>query len=156
SRSFNVLLPGQESMEFEITEVGRPDQAWKVINQAVVNLSTRIPFAGHLSGLQPGGAVNRGPLLVKKFFLPALGISLECYRSVFEMRQKDWCNPRVIVNYLTFCESGFRIKYLVEMRQTQFAPVNIYALWTHGLQVHWCYYRSKSRFPARILPRRAT
>jgi len=53
--------------------------------------------------------MRRAALFVKKTAFNTIRIAFDRERPVFEVRQENRRNPDVIINYIRFGESGFRI-----------------------------------------------
>src|SRR5207244_11737806 len=78
----------------------------------------------YLRGLHPVRPVRRAVLFIKKFAFHTVGISLQCQRAIFQVRQKQWGYANVIVNYLSLGEAGLWINDLVEVGYRQLLPFN--------------------------------
>ena len=80
-----------------------------------------IAFAPHFCCLHPFRAMRRTVLFVEKFAFHAIGISLHGERPIFQMRQKHRRDADVVIDHLSFGESDFRIKHLVQVRYLNLA-----------------------------------
>ena len=107
-------------MQFEIGEVRRPDQRRQILREAIIHHPI-VAFAPDFGRLHPFRPMRRAILLVKELAFHAVGVTLHGKRPVFEMRQEDWRDADVVIDYLAFGESDLRIKHLVQVRNLNLA-----------------------------------
>src|SRR5271165_3033704 len=84
-----------------------------------------IAFAPDGNGLHPVRPVLRGILLVKKFFIHAVGIALARERTPSQMRQNRRRNPDVVVDDLLLGKPSGGIQNLFQIRQLELLALNL-------------------------------
>ncbi len=118
--TFDVVLARERSVQLEIGEVRRPNQCRQILRETIIHHAI-VAFAPHFGRLHPFRSMRRTILFVKKFAFHAVGIALHGERPIFEMRQEDWRDADVVIDYLAFGESDLRIKHLVQVRHLNLA-----------------------------------
>ena len=59
--------------------------------------------------------MRRTVLFIKKFAFHSIGIALHSERPIFQVRQKHRGHANVVIDYLPFGETDFRIKHFVQV-----------------------------------------
>ena len=112
-------------MKLERRELSHPDERRAVVADAVVDLALVAP-APDRRRLDPVGAVLRAALLVEVLLRDAVGVALQRHRAAAEVRQDRVGDPRVVVDHLALGEANLGPEHLVEIRQLELVPVDVY------------------------------
>src|SRR5947207_9335902 len=78
-----------------------------------------VAFTPNFRGLHPTRPMRRAIFFVEERLIDTVRVPFHGERPVLQMRQQHRRNANVVVDYLTFRESGFRIEDLVEVRDRE-------------------------------------
>ena len=113
-RPFDVVLARKRRVQLEVGQVCGPNEGGKIVHETIVH-DPLIAFAPDFCRLHPFWSMRRTVLFIKKFAFHSIGIALHSERPVFQVRQKHWGHANVIIDYLSFGETDFRIKHFVQV-----------------------------------------
>ena len=102
-------------MQFQISKVCRPDEGGEIVRQTEID-GILVPFAPNRGDFQPLGAESGASFLIEELSFNSVRIAFECQRPVFEMRQENGRDADVIVDNLTFGETGGGVEDFVQTR----------------------------------------
>ena len=101
-------------MQLEVGQVSSPNECGQIVHEAIVH-NPLIAFAPHFCRLHPFWSMCRTVLFVKEFAFHAIRIALHGERSVFQVRQEHRRHANVVIDYLPFGETDFRVKHFVQV-----------------------------------------
>src|SRR5687768_2232479 len=102
-------------MDFQIRQIGQPNEGRAIVNENVADVSTRFSTRNGES-LDPFGCEAGSILFVKEFTESAIGIALQSDRAVFQVWEQDFGQPGVEVNDIGFTDLTFGKEDLVQIR----------------------------------------
>src|ERR1700720_599985 len=110
-------------MRLNRRQVRHPYHRRQVIRQNMVD-GAPVVFAPNGRGLYPVGSVGRGVLLKKELANNPVRIAFQRQWASGKMWYEKRRDAGVIVDHLSFGETGRRIEHLVQIRQRQMSALN--------------------------------
>src|ERR1700761_309695 len=110
-------------MKLQTRGIRAPHQGREVVDQNVLNVATACA-PGNGKSLNPFGRKTRTLLLVENLAVDPVGKPLQSHGPVVKMRKQIFGYADVVINNLTFSETGLRVEYLIEIGDRNTAALN--------------------------------
>ncbi len=109
----------EEAVEFDGGEIGGPCESGGLVDGAVVE-EVVVVFGPELGGFDPVGLVGGTAFFVEEHFVDAVGVAFEGDGAAFEMGEDGGSHSDVVVDDLSFGETGSGVEDLVEVGEGHF------------------------------------
>ena len=136
-RASDVFRQRERRVQFDRGQIRQPHQRGQIVSENVMH-GAAVSLAPDRSGLHPVGPVLWRILLVEKFFVHAVGITLAGERAPGQMRHHRRRDADVVVDDLLLGESRRRVQHLFQIRQLELLALNLNGRIHRALQQALC------------------